>query len=80
MGQGKSFPWLSSATGRPAIEETSTVETTGKGCCAATMVAHIKQVSSILAGLTINFLVDIATSKNGFVGFSRLKSFQSAHK
>jgi hypothetical protein len=44
------------------------------------MVAHIKQVSSILAGLTINFLVDIATSKNGFVGFSRLKSFQSAHK
>jgi hypothetical protein len=44
------------------------------------MVAHIKQVSSILADLTINFLVDIATSKSGLVGFSQLKTFQSARK
>jgi hypothetical protein len=37
IGHGSSFPWLSSATGRPAIEDSFTVEVTGKDCCPATL-------------------------------------------
>ena len=49
IGQGKSFRWASRATGRPAIKETSAVETTGKGCCAATMAGHTEKTSSNFA-------------------------------
>jgi hypothetical protein len=49
IGQGSSFPWLSNATGRPAMEDSFTVETVGKGCCAATTVALKKNVMNTLA-------------------------------
>ena len=49
IGQGKSFPWLSSSTGRPAMEDSFTVEVTGKDCYPATTVTHRKNAISILA-------------------------------
>ena len=33
IGHGNSFPLLSRATGRPAMLDASTVETTGEACC-----------------------------------------------
>lgn len=48
MGHGSNFPWLSSSTGRPAIEDSFTVDVTGKACCAAipltlTSMAELKR-------------------------------------
>lgn len=36
IGHGSSFPSLSNAIGRPAMDDSSTVEMTGKDCCPAT--------------------------------------------
>jgi len=48
IGQGRSFPWLSSSTGRPAMVGSSAVETTGKGfCCCATVI--VQRVSASTA-------------------------------
>jgi hypothetical protein len=41
IGQGRSLRWLSSSTGRPAIEGSFTVEVTGNDCCPATPVTMV---------------------------------------
>lgn len=48
IGQGSSFPWLSSATGRPAMDESLTVVTVAKGCCpAATAVLRTNATNTL---------------------------------
>ena len=41
IGQGRSLPWLSSSTGRPAMKDSFTVEVTGNDCCPAAPVAMV---------------------------------------
>src|SRR5580658_9612372 len=59
MGHGSSFPWLSSATGRPATEDSFTVEVTGKDCWPATLAATAalkKTAIRILANSVARFI------------------------
>jgi hypothetical protein len=41
IGQGRSLRWLSSSTGRPAMEDSFTVEVTGKDCWPTTPVTVV---------------------------------------
>ena len=49
IGQGSSFPSLSNATGRPAMDGSFTVEMTGKDCCPATNGALKRTAINTLA-------------------------------
>jgi len=49
IGHGSSFSSLSNATGRPAIDDSSTVEMTGKDCCPASSGELRKTAMSTLA-------------------------------
>ena len=57
IGQGRSFPSLSNATGRPAIVDSSTVEMTVNGCCPATKGALKDAEMSNLANPVDFFIV-----------------------
>ena len=57
IGHGSSFPSLSNATGRPAMDDSLTVETAGKDCCPATTAELRKIAMSTLASPAGFFIV-----------------------
>lgn len=56
IGHGSSLPPLSNATGRPAMDDSFTVEITGKGCCPATTGATKKIAMNALANPAFFFM------------------------
>lgn len=61
IGHGSSFPWLSSATGRPAIEDSFTVEVTGKDCCPATLgtTAALKETAIKIFAIAVARVISL---------------------
>jgi hypothetical protein len=59
IGQGKSFPVGSSATGRPAIKDSSAVEVTGKDCWPLATDAYSKNANQIPVSRVMRLIAHI---------------------
>src|ERR1700747_1657930 len=70
MGQGSSFPWLSRAAGRPAIDESFTVVTTESGCCAAATAALTHNAIITLANLVARVIAHHQDRRDEYDGSS----------
>ncbi len=70
IGQGSSFPWLSSATGLPAIDESFTVETTERGCCAPATAALRQNAITTFANLVARVIAHHQDRRDKYDGSS----------
>jgi hypothetical protein len=85
IGHGSSFPLLSSATGRPAMLDASTVETTGNACCptsgtslrSTTINATAKELNHVIGSQADN--VRILPVGRFVPGYPRIRR-QTSHR
>ena len=70
IGHGNSFPWLSSATGRPAMEGSFTVDTTGNGCCPEATAALKTKATNTLANSVARVITHHQDRRNKYDGSS----------